>query len=66
MMEELGEFILREATKTAMNWPDQVGLAVNLSPKQFESGKLLSIVSSALVRSGLKPERLELEITESL
>lgn len=66
MMEELGEFILREATAAAMHWPNHVGLAVNLSPKQFESGKLVSIVSSALVRSGLKAERLELEITESL
>jgi len=66
MMEELGEFILREATSAAMHWPNHVGLAVNLSPKQFESGKLVSIVSSALVRSGLKAERLELEITESL
>lgn len=66
MMEELGEFILQEATKTATHWPDHIGLAVNLSPKQFESGNLVRVIRSALEHSGLNAKRLELEITESL
>jgi EAL domain-containing protein (putative c-di-GMP-specific phosphodiesterase class I) len=43
-----------------------VRVAVNLSPLQFRSGNLLSVVTDALKHSGLPPRRLELEITETL
>lgn len=49
-----------------MNWPSQVRVAVNLSPVQFQGGELVEIVSNALHESGLPPERLELEISESV
>ena len=50
----------------AVLWPDNIKVAVNLSAVQFRSGKLFDVILCALVESGLPPERLELEITESV
>jgi diguanylate cyclase (GGDEF)-like protein len=66
LVTPLGEWILRKACSDAANWPSPLKLAVNLSPVQFRCGKLVEIVSDALAASGLPPERLELEITESV
>ncbi|GJD97955.1 EAL domain-containing protein [Methylobacterium iners] len=60
----IGEWVLRTACKEAAGWSKPVSIAVNLSPVQFRSPKLVEIVMSALARSGLEPSRLELEITE--
>jgi diguanylate cyclase (GGDEF)-like protein/PAS domain S-box-containing protein len=62
----LGGLMLRSACMDAARWPDDVRVAVNLSPLQFRTGNLLSIVMDALKRSGLPAKRLELEITETL
>jgi diguanylate cyclase (GGDEF)-like protein len=62
----IGEWVLREACKEAAAWPDDVSVAINLSPVQFKSKNLLPTVISALAASGLPPSRLQLEITESL
>ena len=62
----LGEWVLREACAEAMNWPEDIKVAVNLSPAQFRSRNLVQAVVSALAHSGLSPRRLELEITESV
>ncbi|KRR04790.1 diguanylate cyclase [Bradyrhizobium jicamae] len=62
----LGEWVLREACSEAANWPDDIKVAVNLSPVQFRSRNLVQAVISALAHSGLSPRRLELEITESV
>jgi diguanylate cyclase (GGDEF)-like protein len=62
----LGELVLRAACTDAVTWPDDVGVAVNLSPVQFKSPNLVAIVTEALAASGLAPQRLELEITESV
>jgi diguanylate cyclase (GGDEF)-like protein len=62
----IGEWIMRQACAEAARWPDHVKLAVNLSPVQFTSGNLLNSITSALADSGLPPERLELEVTESV
>ncbi|MBB1092013.1 EAL domain-containing protein [Rhodopseudomonas palustris] len=62
----LGEWVLRQACIEAARWPDDIKLAVNLSPVQFRSRNLVQVVISALAQSGLAPRRLELEITESL
>jgi diguanylate cyclase (GGDEF)-like protein len=62
----IGEWVLREACKTAAGWPDKPRVAVNLSPVQFKNRKLYETVISALKDTGLPPTRLELEITESL
>lgn len=60
----IGDWVLREACREAAGWPSPVCVAVNLSPAQFRTGMVLESVSAALARSGLAPERLEIEITE--
>ncbi|MGD0025819.1 MAG: EAL domain-containing protein [Xanthobacteraceae bacterium] len=66
LMEPLGEWILERACADAASWPENIKVAVNLSAVQFRSGKLFDVILCALVESGLSPERLELEITESV
>ena len=66
LIDKIGTWVLGEACRTATSWPDNLTVAVNLSPAQFESGSLEDTVASALKTSGLKPHRLELEILESL
>lgn len=62
----MGEWVLREACRTAASWPGHLKIAVNLSVSQFRHTSLLSTVVAALDGSGLRPERLEIEITESV
>jgi EAL domain-containing protein (putative c-di-GMP-specific phosphodiesterase class I) len=62
----LGGLMLRRACLDAARWPDDIRVAVNLSPLQFRVGNLFSIVTDALNKSGLPARRLELEITETL
>ncbi len=62
----IGEWVLREACQTAARWPSELKVAVNLSVSQFRHTSLLASVVSALDESGLRPERLEIEITESV
>jgi diguanylate cyclase (GGDEF)-like protein/PAS domain S-box-containing protein len=62
----LGDWALREACATAARWPAQAKIAVNLSPVQFRSAGLMQTVVGALAASGLAPDRLELEITETI
>ncbi len=62
----LGEWILREACREAATWPTPLKVAVNISPVQFHHGDLPKLVHSILLDTGLKPERLELEITEGV
>ncbi len=66
LMIPIGEWVIREACLEAARWPKAVGIAVNLSPTQFRSPNLLPVVMQALAASGLAPERLELEITETV
>jgi diguanylate cyclase (GGDEF)-like protein/PAS domain S-box-containing protein len=62
----LGEWVLRKACSEAMRWPRELKVAVNLSPAQFRSRGVVKAVLTALAYSRLPPERLELEITESV
>ncbi len=62
----MGEWVLHEACRTAVTWPDDVSVAVNLSTVQFRNRGLLQQIRAALSESGLPPQRLELEVTESL
>ncbi|SEI58490.1 bifunctional diguanylate cyclase/phosphodiesterase [Achromobacter sp. NFACC18-2] len=66
LIHELGAFTLHEACAEAMRWDDHETVAVNLSASQFTNGALVSLVESALAKSGLPARRLELEITESV
>ena len=63
---ELGRWVLRNACREAAAWPKPVALSVNVSPMQFEYGDVVADVRAALASSGLAPERLTIEITESL
>ena len=69
LIDEIGAWVLRSACAEANRWPEEVRVAVNLSPLQFRPGRgpaLDRVVADALARSGLAPQRLELEITETL
>jgi diguanylate cyclase (GGDEF)-like protein len=66
MIVVIGEWVLHTACFEAENWPDDITVAVNLSPVQFKKGDLVGTVQAALAASGLRPGRLELEITESV
>lgn len=61
----LGTWILKTACTEAAKWPDDISLAVNISPIQLRNRCLFTNVHDALTQSGLPPERLELEITEN-
>jgi EAL domain-containing protein (putative c-di-GMP-specific phosphodiesterase class I) len=62
----IGEWVIREACRTAATWPGDISVAVNLSPAQLKSANLITVVCGALQMAGLPPSRLELEITETV
>jgi diguanylate cyclase (GGDEF)-like protein len=62
----MGDWALHAACAEAMRWPEDISVAINLSPRQFRDNNLVDIIAHALDRSGLAPTRLELEITESV
>jgi diguanylate cyclase (GGDEF)-like protein len=66
LIEPLGEWVLREACRSAAAWPSPIRIAVNLSPVQFRKPNLAGIIAGVLKDTGLSPARLELEITESV
>lgn len=70
LIVRLGRWVLLEACNAAMRWPTRNGVApmlrVNVSARQFEEAGLTADVDSALVSSGLPPERLCLELTETM
>ena len=63
---KLGEWALRQACEDAAQWPGNVKVSVNVSPVQFSNKQLPTLVTQALSNSGLPPELLELELTESI
>jgi EAL domain-containing protein (putative c-di-GMP-specific phosphodiesterase class I) len=65
LIGELGEWALRRACAEAAHWSRPVRVAINLSPMQIKR-ELIDVVLQALATSGLPPDRLELEITESV
>jgi diguanylate cyclase (GGDEF)-like protein len=66
LIDELGEWVLTTACAEAATWPDNIKIAVNVSPVQFKSGTLALKIVAALAASGLQASRLELEITEAV
>ena len=62
----LGEWVLKAACAEAVEWPDHIKVAVNLSPAQLNNRNLVSMVKAALDESGMSPHKLQLEITESV
>ncbi len=66
LISSVGDWVLEQACMAATHWPKNIKVAVNLSPVQFRNRTLVQSVGRALARSGLAPERVELEITESV
>jgi diguanylate cyclase (GGDEF)-like protein len=66
LIDQLGEWVLTTACAEAATWPDDIKVAVNVSPVQFKSGTLALKIVAALAASGLAANRLELEITEAV
>ncbi len=66
LIRVIGDWVLREACREAAGWPDEVTVAVNASPLQFEAGDYAESVADALMQTRLPAHRLEIEITESL
>jgi diguanylate cyclase (GGDEF)-like protein/PAS domain S-box-containing protein len=66
LIVELGKFVLTEACRTCATWPRDVRVAVNLSANQFRRGNVVKTIQEALEETGLEPNRLEIEITESV
>ena len=64
LMDSIGEWVIRTACAWAAQWPQHIGISVNLSPSQLTKARLPGIVLNALAMNGVAPERLELEVTE--
>ena len=60
----IGRWVLEHACAEAMQWPDEITVAVNVSPVQFRAADFVNVVANALAKAGLPARRLELEITE--
>lgn len=65
LIREIGEWTLIEACRQCKTWPKGVNVAVNLSAVQFQVSSVTDAVSYALQETGLAPERLEIEVTET-
>ncbi len=66
LISEIGEWVLMEACHQAVQWPDHLFVAINLSPQQFHHARIIDSVSRAILTSGINPSRVELEVTEGL
>lgn len=66
MIQQLGEWALRQACEKLAGWPKDIRMAINVSPLQFANPQLPSIVANAIAQSGIKASQLELEITETV
>ncbi|MEC9344498.1 MAG: EAL domain-containing protein [Pseudomonadota bacterium] len=64
-ISQIGKFVLETATRQCMQWPHNISVAVNVSSLQFQQSDVCSVVGSALAKSGLSANRLEVEVTES-
>ncbi|MGQ0559334.1 MAG: putative bifunctional diguanylate cyclase/phosphodiesterase, partial [Sphingosinicella sp.] len=66
LLGRIGEWVLRTACQEAATWPREIGVAVNVSPRQLRDPGFTVTLVSALTQAGLEPHRLELEVTENL
>jgi diguanylate cyclase (GGDEF)-like protein len=70
LIVSVGEWVLRTACKQNREWLDsgmpEMGVSINLSPRQFQQANLVDLVEETLKETGLNPKLLELEITESI
>ncbi len=62
----IGQWVMRQACEEARNWPEDIKVNVNVSPEQLLEPDFHEEVVQALAVTGLRPERLEIEVTESI
>jgi diguanylate cyclase (GGDEF)-like protein len=62
---QVGDWVLREACREAASWPRKLNVAVNVSAIQLHNANFAQLVHQVLLQTGLSPQRLELEITET-
>lgn len=66
LINHLGQWALRRACEDALQWPENVRIAVNVSAKQFANKAFPAVVTQVLADTGIAPDRLELELTETV
>lgn len=66
MMNEIGEWVLRKVCDDLAHCPNDIRAAVNVSPLQFQGENFAAMVKQVVQESGIRPDRIELEITESV
>lgn len=66
LMDDIGRWVLEQACRQAMTWPAPLMIAVNLSPAQFLGGTLTDTVAQVIDSVGIRADRIELEITETV
>jgi diguanylate cyclase (GGDEF)-like protein/PAS domain S-box-containing protein len=66
LINQIGRFVLERACNDSALWPDDIRIAVNISPTQFKDNDFVDYVKKTVKKSKLQPKRLELEITESM
>jgi len=66
IISEISTFVLHAACQECAKWPEQIGVSVNLSAKDFRSREVVEKVAEALAASELAPGRLEIEVTETV
>ena len=65
IISDISVFVLNTACRECVKWPEPISVSVNLSARDFRSRNIVEQVRLALVNSGLKPSRLEVEVTET-
>ncbi|MBO6718723.1 MAG: EAL domain-containing protein [Rhizobiaceae bacterium] len=65
IISDISTIVLEQATSECMKWPEEIGVSVNLSAKDFHSREVVDKVRAALAKSGLAAHRLEIEVTET-
>ncbi len=66
LIGRIGQWVLETAVKEAVNWPDHVRVAINLSPIQFNDPAIVDTIARILDESEINPGKVELEITEGV
>jgi len=66
LIVQIGEWVIRNALAEVAKWPEHLSVSVNLSPVQMRSPNIIPTIVNALATTGVSPERLEIEITESV
>ncbi|HEX2803400.1 MAG TPA: EAL domain-containing protein, partial [Sphingomicrobium sp.] len=66
LMPAIGEWVIEEACRAAASWPENISVALNVSPKQIVLPNLPNVVSEALTRHRVQGNRIELEVTEGV